>query len=105
VKLYKVDYQESATEDIESIYRWIYKVSLDPVTAQRFTDRIWIACERIGDVPYGGRSRDDLWPGLRTMPFERSAVIAYRVLDDRVQIVNVFYGGRDYEALYRKDGV
>ncbi len=35
------------------------------------------------------------------MPFERRAVIAYRVIDDIVEVTNVFYGGRDYEALYR----
>ena len=55
---------------------------------------------RIGDAPHGGRSRDDLAPGLRTVPFEASAVIAYRV-GAAVEIANVFYGGRDYEALYR----
>lgn len=31
---------------------------------------------------------------------ERSAVIAYRV-HQVVEVTNVFYGGRDYEALYR----
>ena len=55
---------------------------------------------RIGDAPLGGRPRDDLAAGLRTIPFERTAVIAYRVLE-RVEITNVFYGRRDYEALYR----
>jgi toxin ParE1/3/4 len=39
--------------------------------------------------------------GLRTVPFEKSAVIAYVVDGERVQITNIFYGGRDYEALYR----
>jgi toxin ParE1/3/4 len=46
------------------------------------------------------RPRDDLAPGLRTVPFERSAVIAYIVEGGAVQITNIFYGGRDYEALY-----
>ncbi|MGO6899277.1 type II toxin-antitoxin system RelE/ParE family toxin, partial [Rhizobium ruizarguesonis] len=41
-----------------------------------------------------------LAPGLRTVPFEHSAVIAYRVTK-AVEIVNVFYGGRDYESLFR----
>jgi toxin ParE1/3/4 len=41
-----------------------------------------------------------LEPGLRTIPFERRAVIAYRVTN-AVEITNIFYGGRDYEALYR----
>ena len=53
-------------------------------------------------MPRGGRPRDDLEPGLRTVPFERSAVIAYRVESDSVLILNVFYGRRDYEALYRE---
>jgi toxin ParE1/3/4 len=35
------------------------------------------------------------------MPFERSAVIAYSVEDDRVRVTNVFYGGRDFVAIYK----
>jgi toxin ParE1/3/4 len=34
------------------------------------------------------------------VPFERVAVIAYRVEPNRVRITNVFYGGRDFEALF-----
>ena len=49
----------------------------------------------------GGTARDDLRPGLRIFPFEHSAVIAYLVEGGQVCIANVFYGGRDYEALYR----
>lgn len=59
-------------------------------------------CRRIGSVPHGGRPRDDLVPGLRTVPFEHGAVIAYLVLSS-VEIANVFYGGRDYEMLYRQE--
>lgn len=35
------------------------------------------------------------------VPFEHSAVIAYVVESNIVRIVNVFYGGRDYETLMR----
>ncbi|MDB5525973.1 MAG: hypothetical protein JWM58_3736 [Rhizobium sp.] len=34
------------------------------------------------------------------VPFEHSAVIAYKVEHDRVRITNIFYGGRDYDAFY-----
>ena len=68
--------------------------------ALAFVRRIRARCHKIGDAPKGGRPRDDLQPGLRTVPFERSTVIAYRV-GNTVEIVNVFYGGRDYETLYR----
>ena len=101
VKIHKVRFREEASADILEIYRWVYEVSLDPATAQRFTGRLLAACERIGDTPLGGRSRDDLFPRLRIMPFEKRAVIAYLVGDDVVDITNVFYGGRDYEALYQ----
>ncbi|WP_363215994.1 hypothetical protein [Mesorhizobium sp.] len=43
-------------------------------------------------------------PGLRTVPFEHSTVIAYVVEGDFVRIVNIFYGGRDYETLMRDGG-
>ena len=101
VKRYKVQYREEASADLLEIYRWVYEASLDPVTAQRFTQRLLDACERIGDAPLGGRPRDDLYPGLRTVPFEKRAVIAYIVGKDVVDITNVFYGGRDYEAFFR----
>jgi len=35
--------------------------------------------------------------------FERSAVIAYRVERGSVRILNIFYGGRHLEAVYRGD--
>lgn len=38
---------------------------------------------------------------LRTIPFERRVVIACVVAPDAVRIVDIFYGGRDFEALYR----
>ncbi|KRB22918.1 hypothetical protein ASE05_14780 [Mesorhizobium sp. Root172] len=58
----------------------------------------------MGNAPRGGRSRDDIVPGLRTVPFEHSAVIAYVIEGDVVRIVNIFYGGRDYETLMRGGG-
>ncbi|WP_353019119.1 hypothetical protein [Mesorhizobium sp. M0800] len=43
-------------------------------------------------------------PGLRTVPFEHSAIIAYVGSHDLVRIVSIFYGGRDYETLMRDGG-
>jgi toxin ParE1/3/4 len=37
---------------------------------------------------------------LRIVRFERSAVIAYIGEADRVRVTNIFYGRRDYDALY-----
>lgn len=45
--------------------------------------------------------RDDLVQGLRTAPFEHSAVITYIIEENAVVILNIFYGGRDFETLLR----
>src|ERR1700722_5136972 len=94
----KVRFRPAAYADLENTYRYVFRASGSQITAQRFVTRIKNRCLRIGNVPYGGRARDDLEPGLRMVPFEHSAVIAYKVEDRTVRITNVFYGGRDYEA-------
>jgi len=96
----KITWRPEAIADLQYIHRTVFMFSQNELTARRFVQRIVARAHRIGDAPHGGRPRDDLLPGLRTVPFERSAVIAYRVLDT-VDVANVFYGGRDYEALYR----
>jgi toxin ParE1/3/4 len=97
----EVRFGPEALDDLLWIYRFVHRAAGSPVTAHRYLTRIREKCRRIGDVPYGGRARDDPAPGLRTTPFEKSAVIAYEVEANCVRITNVFYGGRDYEALYR----
>jgi|SRR5580698_950621 toxin ParE1/3/4 len=97
----KVILREEAAADLADIYIHIARVSGSPATAIGFVRRIKARCQRVGMVPMGGVARDDLQPGLRTVPFEHSAVIAYVVEDEQVSITNVFYGGRDYEALDR----
>jgi toxin ParE1/3/4 len=95
-----VTYRTEALADLRDIFRVVLRASRHLKTSKGFVQRIKDRCERIGDAPRGGRPRDDLEPGLRTVPFERVAVIANRVEPGRVRITNVFYGGRDFEALF-----
>jgi toxin ParE1/3/4 len=100
MKRLKVVFRPEAISDLQRIFIYIAESSASETVASRFVDRIKARCSRIGSVPYGGRPRDDLAAGLRTVPFEHSAVIAYRITS-AVEITNIFYGGRDYEALYQ----
>ncbi|WP_296738545.1 type II toxin-antitoxin system RelE/ParE family toxin [Mesorhizobium sp.] len=95
---------QEAISDLEAIAAYIFESSRSQSTANGFVDRIEDRCRSIGNAPRGGRLRDDILPGLRTVPFEHSAVIAYVIENDLVHIVNIFYGGRDYEALMRDSG-
>lgn len=101
MRRHRVVLREQAYADLDAIARFIIASGGTAATAEAFVGRIWRRCQRIGDAPHAGRPRDDLAPGLRSAAFERSAVILYRVEDDRVRVINIFYGGRDYEALYR----
>ncbi|SDA42792.1 type II toxin-antitoxin system RelE/ParE family toxin [Mesorhizobium qingshengii] len=104
IRRLEVEYLESASADLTNIFTHIAEATGSPDVALRFVLRIEDRCQSIGNAPRGGRSRDDIVPGLRTVPFEHSAVIAYIVEDDLVRIVNIFYGGRDYETLMRDGG-
>lgn len=100
----EVRYRPEAIDDLESVFLSVLQASQSSRVATGVVQRIRLRCESIGDAPRGGRPRDDLYPGLRTVPFERTAVIAYLVEESCVRVTNIFYGGRDYEALYRRGG-
>jgi toxin ParE1/3/4 len=61
-------------------------------------------CESLIAFPDQGRSRDDLGPGIKILPYAGAAVIAYRFLNWRIEIVRVFAGGRDYESALKAEG-
>jgi toxin ParE1/3/4 len=99
VKRLPVRLRAQAHQDIKDIFDWIVSQSSYPSVAEKFVNRIYERCETLGDFPMKGVARDDLQQGLRILGFERRAVIAYRVLDDAVEVTNIFYGGRDWEAI------
>lgn len=98
-----VDLAETAISDIEAATEHLLRQGASVRIATAFARRIKTRCLKIGDVPRGGRLREDLMPGLRTVPFERAAVICYLIRDDRILITNIFRAGRDFEAILRGD--
>ncbi len=99
----RVEFQPEAVAELRAIFESVMEIAGSVRVAQGFTRRIKARCDRIGDIPLGGRPRDDLAKGLRTVAFERSVIIAYRVTTECVEVTNIFYGWRDYAALFSKD--
>ncbi|WP_348642811.1 type II toxin-antitoxin system RelE/ParE family toxin [Mesorhizobium sp. B2-6-2] len=66
----EVQYRQSARDDLANIFRHIAEASGNPQVALKFVLRMEDRCQSIGNAPRGGRSRDDIVPGLRTVPFE-----------------------------------
>jgi toxin ParE1/3/4 len=44
-------------------------------------------------------SRNDLGPDIRILNLWRRIVVAYQVVPGRVEVLRVFSGGQDYEAI------
>ena len=93
-----------AHQDIRDVFEWVLEQSNHLPTAENLAIRIYDACEALGNFPMKGKARDDLLKGLRLFPFERIAIIAYRISSDEVEVLNIFYGGRDWETIITDGG-
>jgi toxin ParE1/3/4 len=85
-----------AEADIEAI---LPHIAMDnPPAATRWYDVIQQRCERLGEMPGIGVSRDDIRPGLRTFPVGRYLIL-YRAIDADAEIVRVVHGARQWQDL------
>ena len=50
-----------------------------------------------------GSSREDLFPGLRIIGFERRVTIAFTVTQDAVVILRLLYAGRSVDAAFEDE--
>jgi len=88
-----------AIDDLAALFDWIAEhASFD--VADGYLARIEAACARLAEIPQRGVPRDDLAPRLRTIAFERRAVIVYSVSGRTVTILRVLYGGQDTERAF-----
>jgi toxin ParE1/3/4 len=97
-KRYEVVLDAEAEAQLEDLFMYIAQDASIEV-AERFTDAIVEQCEALSHFPNRGTPRDDIQPGLRTIAFRRAVTIAYAVEEDRVEVLGIFYRGRDYESL------
>jgi toxin ParE1/3/4 len=93
---------DEALDDLMSIYRWIAEDAGLRV-ADRYYEKIRSYCRTFDIASERGTRHDNLLQGLRIVGFEKSITLAFKVYDDRVLFLRVFYGGRDWEAAFRPD--
>ncbi|PWW01996.1 toxin ParE1/3/4 [Hoeflea marina] len=94
-------YTPAALADLEEIFWFI--AADNPPRARSYVAEIEQACRNLCGTPLMGRTRSDIRPGLYVFPLWRRIVIAYELPDDRVDVLRIFSGGRDYEALMAGD--
>ena len=101
MKILPVRWSNQGELDLVDIADDIEAATSSARLAIRYAARIEERCRRIGNAPHSGRPRDDLAAGLRTIAFEKSALICYVIEEDTVWITNIFRRGRDFEAILR----
>lgn len=99
---YRVYFMPDAIKDLEDIYLYIVDQSGFPERAWNYMERLKFKCQELKTFPIRGQLRSDLMDGVRIYSLDNKAVAAFLVGETNltVQILNVFYGGRDYEALF-----
>jgi len=101
MKKYDIYLMPDAVKDLENIYDSIAERSGFPERAWAYVGKLRQHCHGLALAPIRGQQRDDLMLGLRISPIDKKAVAAF-IVDEKkraVLILNIFYGGRDYEVL------
>ena len=97
----RVRVTRAARKDLDEIWLRIARDSVESATrfVESLTDKFYV----LAASPQMGRLREDLQPGLRSLPVKRY-IIYYRALGkSHVAIVRVVSAARDQQALFRKD--
>ena len=99
----QVVFTPEAEADLLAIYDWIAQAG-SPGSALRYVERLETYCRGFDLASERGHLRNDVRPGLRIVGFEKSLTIAFTVNAERVTILRLLYGGRDWETtLSRND--
>ncbi|MDP6719343.1 MAG: type II toxin-antitoxin system RelE/ParE family toxin [Pirellulaceae bacterium] len=86
-----------AAEDLHQIWLFIAMDNID--AADRLIDAIDDQLKGTAEMPLSGRARDELRPGLRSVPVGNSLLV-YRPIENGIELVRVIHGARDIERLF-----
>ena len=105
LKHYRVNLTPDAIADLKGIYEFIADSSGIPEVAWRYINKLKERCENLHHAPIRGRNRDDIRPNLRILSLDKNAIAAFEVDEEQqeVLILNIFYGGEDYETIMRSE--
>lgn len=92
----------AAEADLEAIADWIAQHS--PLRALSFVQELRQECRSLADAP----ERYALIPryahiGIRRRPYGH-CLIFYRLAEDRIEVLHILHGARDYEPILFPEG-
>ena len=88
-----------ASQDLNKISDYFFEHSLD--AGEQFFRTFNRKCQQLVAFPNSGKSYASIRPGLRGLSLD-GYIIFYRLLDDRVEILRVVSGRRDFPTLFQE---
>jgi toxin ParE1/3/4 len=94
--MYTAIFSRGADGDLNDIEEYL-AVRFSEANARQYIQRVISFCQGLANAPQRGTRRDDIRQGLRTIGFERRVTVAFEVVERRVVILGILYGGRQFE--------
>jgi len=88
---------DRATADLDEI--WLYIAQNNPDAADKFIGELTSRFPKLASMPKMARLREELSPGLRSLPVGRY-IVFYRQNEDGVEIIRVLHGARNFPPLF-----
>ena len=105
MKSYKVKVTDEAFSDLNEIFEYIDQELLNPDAAARIYNALLDGMRSLENMPERIKlmnSDMEHKRGLRLMPVENYAIV-FKIRDDCVYVIDVFYGASDIESKLRGD--
>jgi toxin ParE1/3/4 len=86
-------YRTSAAErDLEEIFAWL--LEHHPTSIDRVAEAIEAKCNLLASQPFMGRTRNDLFPGMRSVVVEWYTLF-YEPSDDQILVHRIIHSSRN----------
>ncbi len=100
MKSYEVRFRQQARRDMIAQLRYLAEKA-SPYIASNYLARIKTFCLSLATFPQRGTEVPGNPPGIRTVGFERSVTILFRIEENSVRILRVLFGGQDISPAIR----
>lgn len=101
MKLYSVEFSRRADSQLEKLYRLLLHKTEERIVLRYMEDLVSF-CMELSRFPHRGNVYPELGEGIRVIGFRRSVSVQFRVLETKVQVLNIAYRGEDYAAFFEK---
>ncbi len=98
---YGIRLTPEAEQDLRDIWRGLSEFT-ESKNPDQLIQRIKRKFKLLGQFPNSGRSRNDLLPGLRSIPV-KGWIIYYRIGATHIEIIRVVDGRRDLDKLFNPE--